>query len=48
MISIGDLKFVISWGTVEFFSEIAKALNFTAEHTEDSGLEVWMFSGLEV
>ena len=34
MISIGDLKFVISWGTVKFSSEIAKALNFTAEHTE--------------
>ncbi len=32
MISIGDLKFVISWGTAEFSSEIAKALNFTAEH----------------
>jgi len=27
-------------GTVEFYSEIAKSFNFTAEHTEDSGLEV--------
>jgi hypothetical protein len=40
LISIGDLKFVILCGTAKFSSEIAKALNFTAEHTEDSGLEV--------
>ena len=24
------------WGTVEFYSEIAKSLNFTAEHTENA------------
>jgi hypothetical protein len=26
--------------TVEFYSEIAISLNFTAEHIEDSGLDV--------
>ncbi len=31
--------------TVELSSEIAYiTLNFTAEHMEDSGLAVWMFS----
>ena len=36
---------ILAHGTVEYSSEIAYIiLNFTAEHTEDSGLEVWMFS----
>ena len=35
-----NFTFIKAAGTVEISSEIAKSLNFTAEHTEDSGLEV--------
>jgi|GEM_PF-4095271 len=33
---VSYLKGIEATGTVKFFSEIAKSLNFTAEHTENA------------